>query len=167
MAGLVFLRARDHVAPSTQGAAARKRATLAFRRRDRTTTRLWSFARDEWFFGTARAGDTRTDLYASRRASTGTALRPLGDSLPVDPEITRTAFRRSDRESRDADHSARRPPAFWSGNRAARAAGWTLRSRGCFGPGNWAMATLETGPTDGFRNCGSRLHPSGLTSFGR
>lgn len=32
---------------------------------------------------------------------------------------------------------------------------------GCFGPGNWATATLETGPTDGFRICGSRLHPSG------
>jgi hypothetical protein len=55
-AGLVFLRARVHVAPNPRGAAARQRATPATNRRDRTTS-----ARDGGSLGSVRGRGRRSE----------------------------------------------------------------------------------------------------------
>jgi hypothetical protein len=108
-----------------RGYASRPRPTVEVRRPS---------ARDRQSFGSARAGDTRSNRRASRRVRESTAAGLVPP--PVNPECTSTALRRG---HRDTD----RTPL--SGTATAFGSGWSP----------------EPGPGSGFWICGSGSHPSG------
>jgi hypothetical protein len=125
-AGLVFLRARVHVAPSTRGAAARQRVTPATNRRDRASSSVTGVPS-----GATDAVDAGPSRYALRRACGGEGKRTRSASL-AKTGSTSTTLRRDDRDHGSDDDSRSNPRPSGPGRRRSRTQNRTLDAR----PGN-------------------------------